>query len=612
MESGNVVNAQPELSGIVDETKSYLYEQLWNLCAGPLCDLPKLGDKVYYFPQGHIEFVEASTREELNQIQPNFDIPSKLQCHVMAIHRKVEKNTDQVYAEITLMPNTTQVIIPTQNESNDRPKINFFKKILSASDTSTHGGLSVPKRDATECLPPLDMSLPVPTQEFLTKDLHGNEWRFKHSFRGTPRRHLITTGWSAFVTTKKLVAGDVLVFVRGENGELRVGIRRAGHQQGNTPSSLVSTESMRHGVIVSAVHAFHSKCMFSIVYKPRSSQFIVNHDNFLDAMNKKFNVGSRFTMQFEGEDFSERRYFGTIIGVNNFSPHWKDSEWRSLQVRWDEFVSFPRPNRVSPWEIKHLTPSSNVIQSSLLKNKRSRHVNEIGSSSSHCLPPILIEGQDIGQPSMTSPMSIPQLSNRDAVEDAKKPSNGIMSYSVPSMPDRYYNNDQMITPIKENITINAGCSCRLFGVTLTTPSEIKYPVEPNESYQISDTSKLSQEKKLGLTQTSTSPTEIRSKQFSSIRSCTKVQMQGVTIGRALDLSVLNGYDQLIHELDKLFDLKGKLQTRNQWEIVFTDDEGDMMVVGDDPWPEFCNMVKKIFILSKEEVNNLKSGTNISS
>ncbi|XP_019094801.1 PREDICTED: putative auxin response factor 14 isoform X2 [Camelina sativa] len=583
MESGNVVNEQPELSGIVDETKSYIYEQLWNLCAGPLCNLPKLGDKVYYFPQGHIEFVEASTREELNQIQQNFDIPSKLQCHVIAIHRKVEKNTDQIYAEITLMPDTTQVIIPTQNDSNDRPKINFFKKILTASDTSTHGGLSVPKRDATECLPPLDMSLPVPTQEFLTKDLHGNEWRFKHSFRGTPRRHLITTGWSAFVTTKKLVAGDVLVFVRGENGELRVGIRRAGHQQGNTPSSLVSTESMRHGVIVSAVHAFHRKCMFSVVYKPRSSQFIVSHDNFLDAMNKKFNVGSRFTMQFEGEDFSERRYFGTIIGVNNFSPHWKDSEWRSLQVRWDEFVSFPRPNRVSPWEIEHLTPSSNVIQSSLLKNKRSRHVNEIG--------------QEIGQPSMTSPMSIPQLSNRDAVEDAKKPSNGIMSYSVPSMPDRYYNNDQMITPIKKNITINVGGSCRLFGVTLTTPSEIKDPVEPNDSYQISDTSKLSQE---------------RSKQFNSIRSCTKVQMQGVTIGRALDLSVLNGYDQLIHELDKLFDLKGKLQTRNQWEIVFTDDEGDMMVVGDDPWPEFCNMVKKIFILSKEEVNNLKSGTNISS
>jgi len=61
-------------------------------------------------------------------------------------------------------------------------------------------------------------------------------------------------------------------------------------------------------------------------------------------------------------------------------------------------------------------------------------------------------------------------------------------------------------------------------------------------------------------------------------------MQGVTIGRAVDLSVLNGYDQLILELEKLFDLKGQLQARNQWEIAFTNNEEDKMLVGEDPWP----------------------------
>ena len=64
----------------------------------------------------------------------------------------------------------------------------------------------------------------------------------------------------------------------------------------------------------------------------------------------------------------------------------------------------------------------------------------------------------------------------------------------------------------------------------------------------------------------------------------QVQMQGVTIGRAVDLSVLNGYDQLILELEKLFDIKGQLQTRNQWKIAFTDSDGYEMLVGDDPWP----------------------------
>jgi len=49
-----------------------------------------------------------------------------------------------------------------------------------------------------------------------------------------------------------------------------------------------------------------------------------------------------------------------------------------LQVQWDEFASFPRPNQISPWDIEHLTPWSNVSRSSFLKNKRSREVNEIG------------------------------------------------------------------------------------------------------------------------------------------------------------------------------------------------------------------------------------------
>lgn len=31
---------------------------------------------------------------------------------------------------------------------------------------------------------------------------------------GQPRRHLLTTGWSVFVSTKKLVAGDAFIFLR--------------------------------------------------------------------------------------------------------------------------------------------------------------------------------------------------------------------------------------------------------------------------------------------------------------------------------------------------------------------------------------------------------------
>lgn len=61
-------------------------------------------------------------------------------------------------------------------------------------------------------------------------------------------------------------------------------------------------------------------------------------------------------------------------------------------------------------------------------------------------------------------------------------------------------------------------------------------------------------------------------------------MQGMAVGRAVDLSMLEGYSKLIDELEEMFDLKGQLRPRDKWEIVFTDDDGDMMLMGDDPWP----------------------------
>lgn len=52
----------------------------------------------------------------------------------------------------------------------------------------------------------------------------------------------------------------------------------------------------------------------------------------------------------------------------------------------------------------------------------------------------------------------------------------------------------------------------------------------------------------------------------------------------MDLSKFSNYDELIAELDQLFEFDGELMTSNKnWLIVYTDDEGDMMLVGDDPW-----------------------------
>lgn len=87
-------------------------------------------------------------------------------------------------------------------------------------------------------------------------------------------------------------------------------------------------------------------------------------------------------------------------------------------------------------------------------------------------------------------------------------------------------------------------------------------------------------------------------------------MQGVAVGRAVDLTTLEGYEDLIDELENVFEIKGQLREMNKWAVVFTDDENDMMLVGDDPWPEFCKMVKRIFIYSSEEVKKMSNKSKL--
>nr|GFA65909.1 auxin response factor 9-like [Tanacetum cinerariifolium] len=209
----------------------------------------------------------------MNETIPRFNLKSKILCRVVHTQLLAEKETDEVYAQITLLPEGNQSEIdPTSPDDSlaepPRPNVQSFCKVLTASDTSTHGGFSVLRKHANDCLPPLDMTQTTPTQELVAKDLHGFEWRFKHIFRGQPRRHLLTTGWSTFVTCKRLVAGDSFIFLRGENGELRVGIKRFARQPSSMPTSVISSQSMHLGVLATASHAVSTKTLFVVYYKP--------------------------------------------------------------------------------------------------------------------------------------------------------------------------------------------------------------------------------------------------------------------------------------------------------------------------------------------------------
>ena len=41
------------------DAEAALYEELWHACAGPLVTVPRKGERVFYFPQGHIEQVTS-------------------------------------------------------------------------------------------------------------------------------------------------------------------------------------------------------------------------------------------------------------------------------------------------------------------------------------------------------------------------------------------------------------------------------------------------------------------------------------------------------------------------------------------------------------------------
>ncbi|XP_021745226.1 auxin response factor 8-like isoform X2 [Chenopodium quinoa] len=344
--------------------KKCLNSELWHACAGPLVCLPTAGSRVVYFPQGHSEQVAATTNRDIDGQIPNYpSLPAQLVCqlHNVTMHADVE--TDEVYAQMTLQPLSPQeqkdIYLPADFGIPSRQPTNYFCKTLTASDTSTHGGFSVPRRAAEKVFPPLDYSQQPPAQELIARDLHDVEWKFRHIFRGQPKRHLLTTGWSVFVSAKRLVAGDSVLFIWNEKNQLLLGIRRATRPQTVMPSSVLSSDSMHIGLLAAAAHAANTNSCFTVFFNPRASpsEFIIPLSKYVKAVyHTRVSVGMRFRMLFETEESSVRRYMGTITGISDLdSVRWPNSHWRSVKVGWDESTAGERQPRVSLWEIEPLT-----------------------------------------------------------------------------------------------------------------------------------------------------------------------------------------------------------------------------------------------------------------
>ncbi|CAL9091358.1 unnamed protein product [Musa textilis] len=361
-----------------------LDSQLWHACAGGMVQMPAVNSKVYYFPQGHAEHAQGSVDFGASQ-----RIPPLILSTVTAVKFLAEPETDEVFAKIRMVPLTANELACGEDDalglvidgSNTQEKLASFAKTLTQSDANNGGGFSVPRYCAETIFPRLDYSVDPPVQTVLVKDVHGEIWKFRHIYRGTPRRHLLTTGWSTFVNQKKLVAGDSIVFLRTENGDLCMGIRRAKRggigggpevpsgwilpngncmmsygnfsvfsrgeecklmRENGNGGSLRTSRGMRirgrvkaDSVIEAATLAARGQ-PFEVVYYPRVSmpEFCVKAASVKAAMRIQWCSGMRFKMAFETEDSSRISWFmGTISSVQIADPvQWPNSPWRLLQV----------------------------------------------------------------------------------------------------------------------------------------------------------------------------------------------------------------------------------------------------------------------------------------
>ncbi|XP_058091311.1 auxin response factor 17-like [Magnolia sinica] len=351
--------------------------QIFQAIAGTSFQIPTVDSSVYYFPQGHAEHFSTPL--------PNAPSHSPfILSQISAVRFLADPDTDEVFVSICLqsLPHSSIRPLPVPPPADPTPPektIVSFAKILTPSDANNGGGFSVPRFCADSIFPPLNFEADPPVQTITVRDVHGVAYEFRHIYRGTPRRHLLTTGWSRFVNSKKLVAGDSVVFMRNcRSGELFAGVRRTARSCGSGGGYLrwhcreLEDGFLRGGqgramaeTVAEAVQLAGKGRPFKVVYYPRvgSADFVVRAEAVEVAMKVHWMVGMRVKMAVETEDSARMAWYqGTVssVGATDGGP-WRGSPWRMLQVTWDEPDVLPNVKRVSPWQVE-LVPNTAQIQ----------------------------------------------------------------------------------------------------------------------------------------------------------------------------------------------------------------------------------------------------------
>ncbi|XP_058746575.1 auxin response factor 17-like [Vicia villosa] len=309
--------------------------RIWQECAGESFTVPKLHSRVYYFPLGHLQHSPITpTIQTLSLLRPF------ILCTVSSIDFLADLETDQIFAKLLLTPVIDATVVPIEasNQEDNGDRVVSYAKTISKSDANNGGGFYVPRACANSIFPPLDLTTPSSSQELSVTDVCGVVWTIRHVHGWNPKRHLFTTGWTAFVKKKHLVGGDTLVFIKNSAGKIFVGIRR--HNMSAAASKITKK------TFINAVELAKTNTPFEVMCYPRVEgfDFVVEDKVVENAIKVNWNTGMRVTHKVKGGSI----FHGTISAFSHPSTH----PWRMLWVEWDEPNVSKNLKRVSPWQVK--------------------------------------------------------------------------------------------------------------------------------------------------------------------------------------------------------------------------------------------------------------------
>ncbi|KAK1552561.1 hypothetical protein Q3G72_019182 [Acer saccharum] len=353
--------------------------EVWSAFSGSRSSLPKKGDLVVYFPQGHLEYenpllsIRAGqpTKEEVR----TYDLQPQIICRVEHVQLMIMEANDEIWANITLHPepevNSEEKELEQSDEIEDciydeegssatisTPSL--FSKMLEFSDIRS--SLSIPPKAAKEffCLDNESMDL---QNEVIAKDFHGNEWKFP-LIRDKKGNWLL--GWREFARAKNVQQGDRVVFLREKDTKLvRFGIRRFDFRSTHVRAN--------DDPLSAAAGAILKKSIISVMYwrmRVDHEDFVIPYQKYMKSITRPGFIGAKVHKQ-TGIFNSFERSTGVVTAMTDLDPmNWPNSKWKCLTVKWQQIRY--REFRASPWEIVFDDSHSSSMSDSLPKLKRPR------------------------------------------------------------------------------------------------------------------------------------------------------------------------------------------------------------------------------------------------